>query len=266
MIHILSQASPDFPHPRTALAEPDGLLAAGGRLDARYMAAAYASGIFPWFSEGEPILWWSPSVRAVLDPNKLKISKSFSKTLRNKPWTVRVDGSFNAMVEVCAKLPRQGQPGTWIVDAMRAGYADLHASGLAHSVEVFHGDDFAGGLFGVKIGRMFYGESMASLRPDASKVALAALCLAAPRLGIELIDCQMMTPHLESMGARHMSRDDFIARVAILAATAKSESWSGRLEEFKVAAATASPARPAGEIQDQASSVPCASPALSRPF
>ena len=102
MIHILSQASPDFPHPRTALAEPDGLLAAGGRLDARYMAAAYASGIFPWFSEGEPVLWWSPSVRAVLDPNELKISKSFSKTLRNKPWTVRVDGSFNAMVEVCA--------------------------------------------------------------------------------------------------------------------------------------------------------------------
>lgn len=257
MIHILSSSAPDFPDPQTALAEPDGLLAAGGRLDARYMATAYANGIFPWFSEGEPILWWSPSERAVIEPSELKISKSFSKTLRNKPWTVRLDGSFNAMVEVCAKLPRAGQPGTWIVDAMRAGYADLHANGLAHSVEVFHGDEFAGGLFGVKIGRMFYGESMASLRPDASKVALAALCLAAPRLGVELIDCQMMTPHLASMGAKPIARADLLARIAGLVVGAKSESWGGFLEEFKHKAATAEPSEPS---EPSASVAPHAGP------
>lgn len=234
MIPWLDPKRPGFPDPEKALAEPDGLLAAGGALDPRFLVSAYANGIFPWFSEGEPILWWSPSVRAVIEPAKVSISKSFSKSLRNKPWTVELDGDFDRMVHLCATLPREGQNGTWIVDAMREAYAEMHGNGLAHSVEVYHDGVFCGGLFGVKLGGMFYGESMASLVPDASKVALAHLCLAAPRLGIELVDCQLMTDHLATMGAKPMPRAKLRERIAQLVHGAKPESWAGALEGFKI--------------------------------
>jgi leucyl/phenylalanyl-tRNA--protein transferase len=232
MIPWLNPDCPGFPDPEKALSDPDGLLAAGGALDPRFMVLAYANGIFPWFSEGEPILWWSPSRRAVIEPDGVLISKSFSKSLRNKPWSVKLDQDFDRMVHLCATLPRQGPSGTWIVQEMRDAYAQMHANGLAHSVEVFYDGEFCGGLFGVKLGGMFYGESMASMRPDASKVALAHVCLAAPDLGIGLIDCQMMTEHLASMGARETSRGELRSRIASLVKGATPESWVGVMDGF----------------------------------
>ena len=229
----LDPEHPHFPHPDQALKDPDGLLAAGGSLDPGYLITAYSQAIFPWFSESEPILWWSPSQRAIIEPHQIHINKSFSKTLRNKPWEVRLDSDFHRMVELCATLPRDGQNGTWIVESMRQAYAKLHSNGLAHSVEIYYEGQFCGGLFGVKLGGMFYGESMASLRPDASKVALAALCLNSHSLGVELIDCQMMTPHLKTMGAQQISRADLRQRISQLTLTAKPEDWVGRLDSFE---------------------------------
>lgn len=239
IIPWLDPEQPEFPDPERAMHEPDGLLAAGGALDVRFMCAAYSNGIFPWFSEGDPILWWSPRRRAVMEPREISISKSFSKTLRNKPWSVRLDHDFNAMVTLCSVLPREGQKGTWIVESMRDAYGAMHANGLAHSVEVFYEGEFCGGLFGVKLGGMFYGESMASTRADASKVALAHLCLGADPLGVELIDCQMMTEHLRSMGAKPISRPDLRERIATLTASARPESWSGALDGFDLRASLA---------------------------
>ena len=247
MIPMLDPRQPLFPDPERALAEPDGLLAAGGSLDPRFMVKAYANGIFPWFSEGEPILWWSPSRRAVIKPSEINISRSMSKTLRNKPWEIRLDSDFRGMVELCATLPREGQDGTWIVQEMRDAYARLHDNGLAHSVEVHYEGQFCGGLFGVKLGGMFYGESMASTRPDASKVALSALCLGSANLGVELIDCQMMTGHLQSMGARPMARLDLRRRIAQLVEGAQPESWAGRLDGFSFAQALGKQAPEAAE-------------------
>lgn len=237
-IPFLGPSPECFPDLETALDDPDGLLAAGGSLDPKTMVCAYSSAIFPWFSEGDPILWWSPSERAVIEPSRLEISRSLSKTLRNKPWEVRLDADFGGMVDLCAQAARRGQgPGTWIVPKMREAYRLMHDNGLAHSVEVFLDGEFAGGLFGIKLGGMFYGESMASLRPDASKVALAYLCLAAPELGVELVDCQMMTRHLSSMGAEPIARSELRARVSLLAQRAKPESWKERLASFDLKAA-----------------------------
>lgn len=237
---------PAFPDPESALEHPDGLLAGGGSLDPRFMLTAYSQAIFPWFSEGEPILWWSPSERAVIEPGRLPISRSFSKTLRNKPWTVSLDENFDRMVDLCASMPREGQDGTWISPQMREAYARLYRLGCAHSVEVSFEGSFCGGLFGVKLGGMFFGESMASMRPDASKVALAHLCLGAPLLGVELVDCQMMTPHLESMGASRWPRARLRAEVERLVLEAEAENWGGRLDGFDVKAAAAGREKAAG--------------------
>jgi len=226
MIPRLDTKRVAFPDPETACSEPDGLLAWGGALDQRFMVAAYANAIFPWFSDDEPILWWSPSQRAIIEPAEVNITKSMSKTLRNKPWTVKLDHDFNAMVELCSDLKRTVQNGTWIGQAMKGAYSDLHANGLAHSVEVYYEGQFCGGLFGVKLGGMFYGESMASLRQDASKVALAALCLGAQELGVDLIDCQMMTDHLKSMGAKPIERQELRRRISGLVLNTKPESWA----------------------------------------
>lgn len=226
-----------FPDPESAFDEPDGLLAAGGSLDPRFMLTGYALGVFAWFSEGDPILWWSPSERAVIEPGALPISRSFSKTLRNKPWSVTLDTRFDEMVELCATLPREGQSGTWILPEMREAYGRLRKIGVAHSVEVHLDGEFCGGLFGVKLGGMFFGESMASTRPDASKVALAHLCLGARELGVELVDCQMMTPHLASMGAQPWPRARLRAEIARLAADAAAETWTGRLDGFDIKSA-----------------------------
>ena len=212
---------PLFPPVETALAEPDGpngLLAAGGDLSPQRLVAAYRNGIFPWFSDGEPILWWSPDPRMVLVPEEIRIGRALAKVLRNKAYTVRLDTAFAAVAAACATAPRDGQAGTWITAEMQEAYRRLHELGIAHSVETWIDGKLVGGLYGVAIGRAFYGESMFARATDASKIALAHLCVHLRRRGFGIIDCQMETAHLASLGARPIPRRDFIARLAALTA------------------------------------------------
>ncbi len=208
-----------FPPTDTALKEPNGpngLLAAGGDLTPTRLLAAYRQGIFPWYSDGEPLLWWSPDPRMVLLPNAIRITRSLAKTLRNADYTVKLDSDFAQVIAACATTPRDGQNGTWITPEMQAAYGRLQALGYAHSVEMWRDGRLIGGLYGIAIGRAFFGESMFSHITDASKIALAHLCayLAARDFGI--IDCQMETAHLKSLGARPIPRSDYLARVAVL--------------------------------------------------
>lgn len=202
---------PVFPPPSAALAEPNGLLAAGGDLSPARLLAAYRSGIFPWFSGEEPILWWSPDPRMVLAPEALKISRSLAKTLRHAAYEVRLDTAFADVISACATAPREGQAGTWITAGMQAGYRRLHQLGHAHSVETWIDGELAGGLYGIAIGRAFFGESMFARRRDASKIALAHLCAHLARRNFGIIDCQMETAHLASLGAHPIPRRDFLA-------------------------------------------------------
>lgn len=200
-----------FPNPALAESEPDGLLAIGGDLSAQRLLRAYCAGIFPWFSEGEPILWWSPDPRLVLRPAKLHISRSLRKLLRKGDMHTTFDRAFPEVMHRCATAPRHGQQGTWINTAMIDAYVELHRQGYAHSVEVWRGRQLAGGLYGVAIGSAFYGESMFSAQSNASKVALAALANRLQRHQFRFIDCQMETPHLLSMGAELISREEFLS-------------------------------------------------------
>jgi len=217
-------ASTDFPPADRALREPNGLLAAGGDLSIPRLLNAYRHGIFPWFNPGEPILWWSPDPRMVLVPNEFKVSHSQRKTLGRKIFEVRFDTAFETVMRACA-APRDGQAGSWIHEDMIAAYCALHELGYAHSVESWHNNQLVGGLYGVAIGRMFYGESMFSRVSDASKVALAHLALQLGRWHFGLIDCQMNTPHLASLGAREIPRIDFLARVQELVNCAPVSHW-----------------------------------------
>ena len=205
-----------FPPVSTALTEPNGLLAAGGDLSPQRLIAAYRQGIFPWYSPGDPILWWSPDPRMVLYPDDMHISRSLAKTLRNAPYAVRMDTAFADVVEACANTPRKGQPGTWINQQMAAAYGTLHRLGYAHSIETWIGGRLVGGLYGIALGRAFYGESMFSLLPNASKIALAHLCAYLKRREFGIIDCQMETSHLTSLGARPIPRRDFVAALDML--------------------------------------------------
>lgn len=198
-----------FPHPETALEEPNGLLAVGGNLSPERLLRAYRNGIFPWYSSGQPILWWSPDPRTVLFPEQVKVSRSLRKTLKKAVFTVTMDSVFSHVVEHCSE-PREGQWDTWITPAISAAYNRLHQLGHAHSVETWHRDDLVGGLYGVAIGRVFYGESMFSRMSNASKVALVALCSQLERWQFGVIDCQMHTPHLVSLGAQDISRKCFL--------------------------------------------------------
>jgi leucyl/phenylalanyl-tRNA--protein transferase len=202
-----------FPPLDQALDEPEGLLAAGGDLSPARLLAAYRRGIFPWYSAGQPVLWWSPDPREVLVPGEFKCSRSLAKTLRNRGFDVVYDRDFPAVVSACAAR-RDHSAGTWITPEMHAAYCELHARGHAHSVEVRLGGELVGGLYGVLLGRVFFGESMFSRERDASKVALARLCERAVVAGLQLIDCQLPTPHLRSLGSRPVSRDEFSAWVA----------------------------------------------------
>jgi len=204
-----------FPPVETALREPNGLLAMGGDLSVERLLDAYCHGIFPWFNSGDPILWWSPDPRMVLVPGEVRVTRSLAKRIRNAGFEVRVDTAFVEVMCACA-APREGESGTWISPAMVAAYSRLHQAGFAHSVETWHDGRLVGGLYGVAIGRMFYGESMFSREPDASKVALVRLVRQLQQWGFGLIDCQMETAHLASMGARTMPRETFVSRLAEL--------------------------------------------------
>lgn len=219
-------ADDPFPPVQRALRDPNGLLAAGADLSVPRLLEAYRRGIFPWFSEGEPILWWSPDPRMVLFPRELRVTRSLAKTLRNRPYEIRFDTAFRAVMQGCS-APRPGQAGTWITDTMIDAYCDLHEAGWAHSVETWIDGELAGGLYGVAIGRLFFGESMFSRRTDASKIALVHLVRRLEQAGTELIDCQMRTDHLASFGAREIPRRVFSARVAELVhSTALPSRWT----------------------------------------
>ena len=211
MIPWLQSRDP-FPPLSEALAEPNGLLAAGGALSAERLIDAYRHGIFPWFNPGQPILWWSPDPRMVLEPDELKVTRSLDKVLRNRAYEVRADTDFRAVMAACAQ-PRADQDGTWISAEMIAAYCALHELGIAHSVETWIDGELAGGLYGVALGRMFYGESMFTRARDASKIALVHLARQLARWRFGMIDCQMHTMHLATLGAREMPRTDFMRRL-----------------------------------------------------
>ncbi len=201
-----------FPDP--ALAEPDGLLAVGGDLSAERLLTAYAEGIFPWFDERSPILWWSPDPRLVLEPERLHVSRSLRRTMRRGAWRVTADTAFERVIRRCAARPRPSQRGTWITDEMIDAYVRLHALGFAHSFEAWDADGLAGGLYGVSLGATFFGESMFADRTDASKIAFVRAVEWLVGRGVRLVDCQVRTEHLVSLGAREIPRTQFLARLA----------------------------------------------------
>ncbi len=203
--------SPDYSFPDVCLSltDPDGLLAIGGDLSQARLLSAYQSGIFPWYSEGQPILWWSPDPRFVLFPQHLKISRSLRKTIRKQQFAISINKDFDSVIQACSRTIRPGQSGTWITDDMYHAYIKLHDAGYAHSVEAWHGQQLVGGLYGVAIGRVFFGESMFSHQTDASKVAFACFVKHIHKLGFQLIDCQVYTSHLQSLGAEPISRLKF---------------------------------------------------------
>lgn len=247
MIPWLNDNTP-FPPVELALRSPDGLLAAGGELSSSRLLEAYRHGIFPWFNPGEPILWWSPDPRTVLMPGEFRVTRSLAKVLRNMPYEVRTDTAFERVMRGCAaprgKAPdgqHDSQHGTWIGEGMIAAYCELHRLGHAHSVETWIDGDLAGGLYGVCIGQMFFGESMFSRASNASKIALTHLAGQFQRwrlgssttMGTAMIDCQMMTPHLASLGAREIRRGEFIAQLKELVHCEPISDWRFDTDLFR---------------------------------
>ena len=208
-----------------ALREPPGLLAAGGDLKPARLLAAYERGVFPWYSAQQPILWWSPDPRMVLFPEEVHCSRSLTKTLRNGPYTSRVDGDFGATIRACA-APRRSGPDTWLNPDMIASYEQLHELGFAHSIETYHAGQLVGGLYGIALGGVFFGESMFSLERDASKAALARLVEECRARDIRVIDCQVASGHLASLGAREVSRAQFVALLRRYARRSPCGSWA----------------------------------------
>lgn len=200
-----------FPPLAYALTEPNGLIAIGGDLSLNRLLSAYQHGIFPWFNEGEPIMWWSPNPRMVLFPDELNISNSLKKTLKNNPFEIRFNTAFRAVIAACSNTPRGHQAGTWITEDIINGYCALHEAGYAVSAECWQDNILVGGCYGVKVGNMFYGESMFHHVTDASKVAFVHLVNYSKNQGVGLIDCQMKTAHLASFGAREIARDEFMS-------------------------------------------------------
>ena len=209
------EAGDPFPPVERALEEPNGLLAAGADLLVPRLLEAYQNGIFPWYSEGQPVLWWSPDPRMVLIPSELKLSHSLRKRITKRDYEIRADTAFETVIRACAE-PRPGREGTWITGGMAAAYTALYRAGHAHSVETWIGGELAGGLYGVALGRMFYGESMFTRAPDASKIALAHLVRQLERRGCGMVDCQMKTAHLARFGAREIPRREFMRKLASL--------------------------------------------------
>jgi len=225
MIPWLDVGSP-FPPLAAALEEPSGLLAAGGDLSPGRLVAAYRRGIFPWYSGDQPILWWSPDPRMVLTVAEFRVPRSLAKRVRAQAFEVRFDTAFRAVIEACAGTPRPGQGGTWITPAIADAYCELHRLGYAHSVESWQGTTLAGGLYGIQLDRMFFGESMFAHAPDASKVALVALVDEMRRRRMPLLDCQQETAHMARFGARPIPRAMFAARLDdLIHSTAPMGPW-----------------------------------------
>lgn len=201
-----------FPPPDLALDEPNGLLAFGGDLSVERLLRAYENGIFPWFSEGEPLLWWSPDPRGILYLDNYQVSKSFRKFLKKHPYTVTKDKAFAEVIKSCAAMPRDDK-GTWITEDMQQAYVRLHHAGFAHSIEVWDGRELVGGLYGIGIGNVFCGESMFHKRSNASKLAFYHLVQYMKHFGCRFIDCQMQTDHLSTLGAESISRKDFLSQL-----------------------------------------------------
>lgn len=221
---IEPSAPPDaFPDPSIALDDPNGLLAIGGDLSVARLLAAYRRGVFPWFSAGQPILWWTPDPRAVMLPAEFRLSRSLRKAMRRDELSVSIDQDFAAVVAGCAD--REHDTGTWITAEMSTAYCELHAAGHAHSIEVWRGDDLVGGVYGVNIGLVFFGESMFSRESNGSKIALARLMHHCRSSGIELLDCQIASAHLASLGSREISRTEFNAGLERLTGFPAPETW-----------------------------------------
>lgn len=219
-----------FPHPDAALVEPNGLLAWGGDLSPPRLLNAYRNGIFPWYSPGEPILWWSPNPRCVFRTADFQLSRRDRRTLKRKDWTIVADRDFESVMRACATQPRPGQKGTWIDQAMLAAYQRLHALGNAHSIEARNADgDLVGGLYGIAIGRAFFGESMLSIESGGSKAVLAGLCHRLHEWNMPLLDAQVESAHLLRMGASLVSRRDFLGELDTLTGTdSTAGNWSTR--------------------------------------
>lgn len=228
MLTWLNRASLKFPALNKALREPNGLLAAGGDLSSARLIAAYRHGCFPWYQDGQPLLWWSPDPRTVLVPDKLHVSRSLRKVLRNDQFTVSFDRNFAQVIRACAE-PRKDEQGTWITSEIQAAYYELYKQGYAHSVEVWQDDTLVGGLYGIAIGQLFFGESMFSRTSNASKVGFISLVSALKAAGFMLIDCQMPTAHLISLGADNISRTDFANYLALYLDTPNRMQWSTAL-------------------------------------
>lgn len=207
--YISSADAPDaFPDIDNACREPNGLLAAGGDLSRERLLYAYQHGIFPWYEDGQPILWWSPDPRCVLEPHEFHVAERFERWLRRTPFVITFNRAFDAVIKGCAGQ-RMGQHGTWITAEMRGAYSALHRDGWAHSVEVWNGESLAGGLYGLAIGKVFFGESMFSRESNASKCAMLALCRELTHCDFGLLDCQVVSPHLLTLGAVTMPRSEF---------------------------------------------------------
>jgi leucyl/phenylalanyl-tRNA---protein transferase len=214
-----------FPDPEEA--DTTGILASGGNLSPGMLLSAYGQGIFPWFNRDEPILWWSPDPRFVLYPGELHISKSMRRLLKKNTYAITYDQEFEAVIGRCAAISRPGQRGTWITSAMRDAYTALHLAGIAHSVEAWAGERLVGGLYGIGLGGVFCGESMFADYPNASKAAFITLVGDLVRHDYQLIDCQVHTPHLESLGAVEIPRSDYLGRLQELIRQPEcSTSWS----------------------------------------
>ena len=199
---------PAFPPISQALTEPNGLLAIGGSLDVNWLLSAYSQGIFPWYEQGQPLLWWSPDPRLILEPSRVVVSRSLSKLIRKQMYTISFDTDFVSVIKAC-QSSKGREKGTWITSEMRVAYVELHRLGHAHSVEVWHDDRLVGGLYGIALGKAFFGESMFSSQANASKLALVALSRQLQVWGFGLIDCQVHSDHLVSMGAVPLCRRDF---------------------------------------------------------
>ena len=223
----------DIVFPPASDAQPDGLLAVGGDLSAKRILLGYQMGIFPWYSEGQPILWWSPDPRTIFEPDNIVISKTLRQTLNKGIYEVTFDKAFVEVIKACKEVPRKGQEGTWITPEMQNAYIHLHKLGYAHSVESWREGELVGGLYGVSLGRCFFGESMFFRRTDASKVALVVLLQRLKAWSFQMIDAQMTTRHLLSLGAKEVPRNVFLKRLeeALRFPTLKGR-WDGTAESY----------------------------------